>query len=97
MPDAAPAPKATRRRRRPPAPVAAAAEHAGATLPESLDTALADAALGPRSATVDGQTVQAHSLSDLIAADRYLASKKAATGGAYRALKSTQMIHSGPC
>ena len=34
-------------------------------------------AAGPRSAEVDGQKVEQHSLPDLIAADEYLASKKA--------------------
>lgn len=100
-PDAAPLPKAPRRRRSP-APVVAAkagaatAERAAPTLPENLGAALVEAALDPHSATVDGQTVQGHSLPDLIAADRYLASKKAAAGGAHRAIQSTQMIHSGP-
>ncbi len=100
-PDNVPVPKAPRCRTRPPAAVvaaraeAAAAEGVGAALPANLDAAIAETALGPRSVTVDGQTVQTHDLSDLIEADRYLASKKAA-GRAHRALQTTQMAHSGP-
>ena len=101
-PDAAPAPKAPRRRVRPPAPVAVvqagavAAEGVGAALPENLDAAIAEAAHGPRSVSVDGQTVQAHSLTDLIATDNHLASKKAAGKCGFGALHAVQMGHSGP-
>lgn len=98
-PDTAPAPKVPRRR----PPVAAiiaqktgtAAADEAVALPENLGAAIAETALGPRSVTVDGQTVQAHDLSDLIEADRYLASKKA-VGRAHRALQAMQMAHSGP-
>ena len=48
----------------------------------------------PKSAEVDGQRVEQHSLKDQIEADRYLASKKAVksrTSG----LKFTKMSHSG--
>ena len=51
-------------------------------------------ASGPKSAQVDGQRVEQHALSDIIQADKYLASKKAAksrTGG----LKFTKLSHSG--
>ncbi|NLE54583.1 MAG: hypothetical protein GX617_06580 [Lentisphaerae bacterium] len=51
-------------------------------------------ASGPKSAEVDGQRVEQHSLDDVIKTDKYLASKKAAksrTGG----LKLTKMSHSG--
>ncbi len=51
-------------------------------------------AAGPRSAEVDGQKVEQHSLPDLIAADEYLASKKAIksrTSG----LKFSKLSHSG--
>ncbi len=41
-----------------------------------LDAAIVEAATGPKSVTVDGQTVQAHDLRQLIEADRYLAGKK---------------------
>lgn len=47
-------------------------------LPGDLAAALVEAATGPKSVTVDGQTVQAHDLDlrQLIEADRYLAGKK---------------------
>ena len=61
-------------------------------------TDLADAieknAAGPKSANVDGQSVEQHSLSDQIAADRYLASKKAVKSRGC-GLKFTKMSHSG--
>ena len=59
-----------------------------------LDEAIRRAASGPKSAEADGQKVEQHSLSDLVKADRYLASKEAAKsrGGGIRFRK---MIHSG--
>ena len=60
----------------------------------SLDDAIRRAASGPKSAEADGQRVEQHSLSDLVKADRYLASKEAAKsrGGGVRFRK---MAHSG--
>ena len=60
----------------------------------SLDDAIRRSASGPKSAEADGQRVEQHSLSDLVKADRYLASKEAAKsrGGGIRFRK---MIHSG--
>ena len=60
----------------------------------SLDEAIRRAASGPKSAEADGQRVEQHSLSDLVKADRYLASKEAAKsrGGGLRMRK---MVHSG--
>jgi hypothetical protein len=46
--------------------------------PATLADAIAETAAAPKSVTVDGQTVQAQDLRQLIEADRYLASKKAA-------------------
>ena len=64
------------------------------TQANSLDEAIRHAASGPKSAEADGQRVEQHSLSDLVKADRYLASKEAAKsrGGGIRFRK---MIHSG--
>ena len=64
------------------------------TQANSLDEAIRRAASGPKSAEADGQRVEQHSLSDLVKADRYLASKEAAKsrGGGIRFRK---MIHSG--
>jgi hypothetical protein len=51
-------------------------------------------ALGPKSAEVDGQRVEQHSLDDVIKTDKYLASKKAAKSR-MSGLKLTKMSHSG--
>ena len=61
---------------------------------ETLEEAIRRNASGPKSAEVDGQKVEQHSLADQIAADEYLASKKAVksrTSG----LKITKLCHSG--
>ena len=61
---------------------------------QSLDDAIRRAAGGPKSAEADGQRVEQHSLSDLVKADRYLASKEAAKsrGGGLRMRK---LVHPG--
>ena len=66
----------------------------GENTQSSLDEAIRRAASGPKSAEADGQRVEQHSLSDLVKADRYLASKEAAKsrGGGLRMRK---MVHSG--
>lgn len=46
------------------------------TTPENVEEALQQAALGPKSISVDGQATTEHSLKDLIEADRYLAAKR---------------------
>ena len=51
-------------------------------------------ASGPKSAEVDGQRVEQHSLKDQIEADRYLASKKAVKSR-NSGLKITKMSQSG--
>ena len=59
-----------------------------------IENAIRENAAGPKSAEVDGQKVEQHSLPDQIAADEYLTSKKAIksrTSG----LKFTQLRHSG--
>lgn len=45
---------------------------------EDLDNTIRDNAAGPKRATGDSGSVEQHPLDDQIAADRYLASKKAA-------------------
>ena len=47
------------------------------TVAENLDTQIRDNAAGPKKATGDSGSVEQHSLSDQITADKYLASKKA--------------------
>ena len=66
----------------------------GENIQSGLDGAIRRAASGPKSAEADGQRVEQHSLSDLVKADRYLASKEAAKsrGGGLRMRK---MVHSG--
>ena len=51
------------------------------TVAENLDTQIRDNAAGPKKATGDSGSVEQHPLADQIAADRYLASKKAAKSG----------------
>ena len=61
---------------------------------KQVEDTIRENASGPRSAEVDGQKVEQHSLPDLIAADEYLASKKAIksrTSG----LKFSKLSHSG--
>jgi hypothetical protein len=59
-----------------------------------IEDAIKRNASGPKSAEVDGQKVEQHSLPDQIAADEYIASKKAVksrTSG----LKISKLCHSG--
>ena len=60
----------------------------------TLEDAIRRNASGPKSAQVDGQRVEQHPLSDLVQADRYLASKRAARGR-YGGLRIMRMSHSG--
>lgn len=64
------------------------------TKSETIEESIRKNASGPKSAEVDGQRVEQHSLKDQIAADEYLTSKKAVksrTSG----LKITKLCHSG--
>lgn len=47
----------------------------------NLDRILREAVDSPASGSVDGQSFTSHNLRDLIAMDRYLASKQALAGG----------------
>ena len=62
--------------------------------PENLEEVIRRNASGPKSAQVDGQRIEQHPLSDVIRADSYLASKKAAKSR-NSGLKFTKMSHSG--
>ena len=64
------------------------------TTTEPIEEAIRKNASGPKSAEVDGQKVEQHSLQDQIAADAYLASKKAVQSR-NSGLKITKMSHSG--
>jgi len=61
---------------------------------ENLDESIRKNAAGPKSAEVDGQKVEQHSLPEQIAADEYLAKKKVMRGRG-TGLKITPMHHSG--
>lgn len=61
---------------------------------ENIEDAIKRNANGPKSAEVDGQRVEQHSLSDQIKADEYLAKKKVMQKGG-TGLKVTLMHHSG--
>ena len=59
-----------------------------------IEDAIRKNASGPKSAEIDGQKVEQHSLSGQIAADAYLASKKAVKSR-NSGLKITKLSHSG--
>jgi hypothetical protein len=59
-----------------------------------LEQAIRDNAAQPAKASVDGQTVEQHSLKEQIEADRYLASKQAARTPR-NALRLTRLIPPG--
>lgn len=59
-----------------------------------IEDAIKRNASGPKSAEVDGQKVEQHSLPDQIAADEYLASKKAVKSR-NSGLKISKLCHSG--
>ncbi len=59
-----------------------------------IEDAIRKNAAGPKSAEVDGQKVEQHSLPDQIAADNYLASKKALKSR-NSGLKISKLCHSG--
>ena len=61
---------------------------------EDLDSTIETNAKGPKQASADGVTVQQHSLPDQIAADKYLASKRAAKNPA-KALMRVKIIPPG--
>lgn len=59
-----------------------------------IEDAIRQNAAGPKSAEVDGQKVEQHSLPDQIETDKYLASKKAMKSR-NSGLKFSKMSHSG--
>ena len=64
------------------------------TMTEPIEDAIRKNAAGPKSAEVDGQRVEQHSLKDQIEADKYLASKDAVKRRG-SGLKFSKMTHSG--
>ena len=63
-------------------------------MPDDLEQQIIDNASGPKSAKGDSISVEQHNLSDQIAADRYLASKKAA-GGKGLGIKISKIVPPG--
>lgn len=63
------------------------------TKSETIEESIRKNASGPKSAEVDGQRVEQHSLKDQIAADEYLMSKKAVKSR-NSGLKITKLSHS---
>jgi hypothetical protein len=61
---------------------------------DELTNKIRDNASGPAKASVDGQSMEQHRLSDQIAADRYLASKRATQGNGL-GVKTTKLIPPG--
>lgn len=61
---------------------------------EKMTETIVKNAVGPKSAEVDGQRVEQHSLKEQIAADKYLASKNAVKRCG-SGLKFSKMTHSG--
>ena len=60
---------------------------------ENLEEKIRQNAAGPKAVDIDGQKVEQHSIADQIAADEYLAKKKALRRG--NGLKITKLNHSG--
>ena len=61
---------------------------------DAASTALNAAVAGPKSATTDGMTVESQPIPDLIAADKYLASKCAASSPT-RGLRFNKLVPPG--
>ncbi len=61
---------------------------------DAANASVVQAVAGPRSASSDGQSVESHPLPDLIAAEKYLASKRAACNPA-RGLRFTRLVPPG--
>jgi len=60
-----------------------------------LSSSIEDLAQNPQSVSVDGQQVSEQSLSDVMAADRYLAKKAAQTASAAGGMRFARIIHQG--
>lgn len=62
---------------------------------EDLDNAIEQNAAGPKQASADGVSVQQHSLPDQIAADKYLASKRAMSSNPGKAFARVKIVPPG--
>lgn len=61
---------------------------------DNLEDKIIENAMSPKSAEVDGQKVEQHSLTEQIEADRYLANKRAAKSRSF-GLRIGKMVHGG--
>lgn len=62
---------------------------------DEIEDAIETNAAGPKSASVDGVSVQQHSLADQIAADKYLAAKRAVAHDPRKALTRVKIVPPG--
>jgi len=62
---------------------------------EELDSTIEQNAAGPKQASADGVSAQQHSLPDQIAADKYLAGKRAASKNPAKAFTRVKIVHPG--
>ena len=62
---------------------------------ENLDSTIEQNAAGPKQASADGVTVQQHPLPDQIAADKYLAGKRAASENPAKAFTRVKIVPPG--
>lgn len=62
---------------------------------DDLEDTIRDAAAGPLKAATDAVSAENHPLPDLIAADKYLASKAAADNGRTRGLRFSKIVPPG--
>ena len=62
---------------------------------EELDSTIEQNAAGPKQVTADGVTVQQHSLADQIAADKYLAGKRAISRNPAKAFIRVKIVPPG--
>jgi hypothetical protein len=62
---------------------------------EELDSTIEQNAAGPKQASADGVSAQQHSLPDQIAADKYLAGKRAASKNPAKAFTRVKIVPPG--
>jgi len=62
---------------------------------EELDSTIEQNAAGPKQASADGVSAQQHSLPDQIAADKYLAGKRAASKNPAKAFSRVKIVPPG--
>jgi hypothetical protein len=62
---------------------------------EDLDNSIEQNATGPKQASADGVTVQQHPLADQIAADKYLAGKRAISRNPAKAFTRVKIVPPG--